>query len=51
MFSKDVTRTDKQYRKPVQPGRDKKVFSGTADLTHKVNTISSSAVKRGGIRL
>ena len=37
------------YRKKMKAGKDKKVFSRTADCTKKINTEFTSW--RGGIRL
>lgn len=39
------------YREKVNPKKDKKVFSATADKTHKKNFKTVSVNKRGGIRL
>lgn len=36
-------------RKPVRPGKDKRVFSNTADKTKRVNVRPTHM--RGGIRL
>lgn len=46
----DVTRTDYQSRHRISsPGKDQRVFSRTADSTHRLNV--SDRPKRGGIRL
>lgn len=47
---RDVTKTDWQRRKRMSsPNKDQRVFSRTADLTHRSNV--SDRPKRGGIRL
>ena len=49
-MSRDVTRIDRQYRKRIgSPRKDRRVFSRTADGTHRANI--ADRPKRGGIRL
>lgn len=50
MFNRDVTRA-RSNRKPrrVNSRRDRRVFSGTADMIHEANSVRKPM--RGGIRL
>lgn len=49
----DVTRAHSHHprRRISDVGRDKRTFSGTADRTHVINTMSPARPMRGGIRL
>lgn len=41
-----------KYRKRVNPRKDKRKFSRTADMSHKLNSKTGVGIdKRGGIRL
>lgn len=53
MFRKDVTQvhSHKPRKRVSNIGCDKRVFSNTADRTHRINTMSPARPMRGGIRL
>jgi len=53
MFNRDVTLAGhSNYRHKVRKvHKDQRIFSGTADRTHVVNTMQPARPMRGGIRL
>lgn len=51
-MSKDVTRTNRHFRKHVVRQRSRRDFARGADRTHVVNSALTPAMsQRGGIRL
>lgn len=50
MYSKQVTHTDRRAPRRVKKSKDRRIFSKTADMTHKMN-LNSGRPMRGGIRL
>lgn len=51
MFSKHVNRQDHRKPQRMQRGKDRRVFSNTAQPAERINTASPGRAMRGGIRL
>lgn len=52
MYAHDVTKSKENRRRRISDaGKDKRIFSETADRTHSVNSNNTARPMRGGIRL